>query len=88
MHLLGGGGVKQHVLKTTHKAFKDETKSYCLSAARAKLWRIARTVLHTIGPLNSLVGEAKRETKCDNAIPVLTGEGTGQQCSVGHARFP
>lgn len=46
MHLLGGGDT-QHVLKITHEALKDETKSYCLSAARAKLWRIARTELCT-----------------------------------------
>lgn len=33
---------KQRVLKSTCKAFKEETRSYCLSAL-AMLWRIACT---------------------------------------------
>lgn len=69
----------------TCKVFKDENRSYCLSAAVATLC----AVLYMIDLLNSLVGGAKRKKKCDNAIPVLTGEGTGgQQRSMGKRLIP
>lgn len=84
-------GVKQHVLKSTCKASKDETRSYCLSAL-ATLWRIACTVLccavhdQSVEFFGGRSEEKVLVWRC--RPPVLTGEGTGQQCSMGNAKFP
>lgn len=60
MHTCINAGVKTSCPQKALKAFKDETRSYCLSALLATLWRIARcAVLYTIDLLNSLVGGAK-----------------------------
>lgn len=43
-------------------------------------------VLYMVNLMNSLVGGAKK-SEHDNAIIVLTGVRTGQQCSMGNAKF-
>lgn len=82
--------VKQRVIKSTCKAFNDETRGYCLSAL-AMLWRIACTVLccavHGLS-VEVFGGRSEKKSECDDAVPVVTREGTGQQSSMGNAKFP
>lgn len=79
------GGVKQkHVLRSTCKAFKGETRSYCLSA-RLTLWRIARTVLccavhdqsaELFGGRSKKRKKEEKKRSVTMLIPVPTGDRT------------
>lgn len=85
---LPGVTSKTTFLQRTCKASKDEARSYCLSAL-ATLWRIActGTVLCCGRSLCWILWWEERR-KCDDAVLVLTGEGTGQQCGMGNAKSP
>lgn len=84
-------GLQVKSSKALVKAFKDDTRSYCLSAlANAAVdclywFRVlcpGRSLM-----LNSLVGGV-RARECEGDVLVPAGEGTGQQCSMGNAESP